>query len=132
MNIPVTIDSKRLLLVYVIIFLWLSFATLMFFNTNEINDFKTLSIYFLSLTGFIIAYVWGESARKSNKTTLFKPGKSSKREILTYIIILLWTVVGAFSMIKPLPLIDLATYFGTLTPFVGAYILGETYSNSTA
>ncbi|MDY0268763.1 hypothetical protein [Trichloromonas sp.] len=102
----------------------------MYFNTNGVNDFKTLSVYFISLTGFIIAYVWGESARKSNKTTVFKSGNSSKREILTYIVILLWTIVGVFSILKPLPLIDLSTYFGALTPFVGAYVLGETYKSS--
>lgn len=130
MDLPVPVKSKRLLLVYVVIFLWIFFASLMYFNINEVNDFKKLSVYFISLTGFIIAYVWGESARKSDKTTLFKPGNSSKREILTYIIILLWTVVGVFSVIKPLPLMDLATYFGSLTPFVGAYVLGETYKSS--
>ena len=130
MNLPIPTNSKRLLLVYIVIFLWIFFASLMYFNINGVNDFKTLSVYFISLTGFIIAYVWGESARKSNKTTLFKTGSSSKREILTYIIILLWTIVGVFSILKPLPLIDLSTYFGALTPFVGAYVLGETYKSS--
>ncbi|MFA5586226.1 MAG: hypothetical protein WDA02_06725 [Saccharofermentanales bacterium] len=130
MNLPIPTNSKRLLMVYIVIFLWIFFASLMYFNINEVNDFKSLSIFFLSLTGFIMSYIWGESVRKSTKTTMLKPGYSSKREKLTYLIMLLWAVVGIFSIIKPLPLIDISTYFGALTPFVGSYIIGETYKIS--
>lgn len=130
MNLPIPTKSKRLLLVYIVIFLWIFFASLMYFNINDVNDFKSLSIYFISLTGFIMSYIWGESARKSTKTTIFKTGYSSKREKLTYLIMLLWTIVGIFSIIRPLPLVDISTYFGALTPFVGSYIIGETYKTS--
>lgn len=130
MDLTVPTNSKRILLVYIVIFLWVLFASLMYFNINEVNNFKSLSVFFLSLTGFIMSYIWGESARKSNKTTIFRTGYSSKRERLIYIVILLWTIVGMFSIFKPLPLIDLSTYFGSLTPFVGSYIIGETYNKS--
>ena len=123
-----SISSKRQLLVYVVVFLWLLFAVITYFN-KEVS-YGQLSVYFLSLTGFIGVYMWGESMRKSEKTTIFKSGSSSKREILTYMIILIWTLVGILSIVKGLSLIDLASYFGTLTPFVGAYILGETYKPS--
>jgi hypothetical protein len=130
MNLQIPTNSKRLLMVYIVIFLWIFFASLMYFNINDINNFKSLSIYFVSLTGFIMSYIWGESFRKSGKTTMFKMEYSSKREKLTYIIITLWTIVGIFSIIKPLPLVNISTYFGALTPFVGSYIIGETYNKS--
>lgn len=128
MKIKPSLSSKRQLLIYIVVFLWLLFAVMVNFNKNV--TYNDMTVYFLSLTGFIGAYMWGESARKSDKTTLFKSGTSSKREILTYVIILIWMIIGMLSIYKNLSLIDLATYFGVLTPFVGAYIIGETYKPS--
>jgi hypothetical protein len=45
---------------------------------------------------------------------------------MIYVSILLWTVLGVFGIYKQISLINAATYFAALTPFVGAYILGST------
>lgn len=91
------------------------------------SSYTELSAYFISLTGFVGSYIWGESVRKSGTTTLFKKGKSSSREMMVYVAMLLWTISGAFSIIKSLNLTEIAAYFAALTPFIGAYMLGETY-----
>jgi hypothetical protein len=94
-----------------------------FFDT----DFTNLAAYFISLTGFVAAYIFGESVRKSLKSSIFLPGKLSRREAMVYVIILLWTIIGVFVIIKNGDLIGMSSYFAALTPFVGSYIIGETY-----
>lgn len=120
---PIT-DNKRKLLIYVIILLWIGMGTLAYLYKSS---FIELSAYFISITGFVGSYIWGESVRKSSSTGMFKKGKSSSRELMVYISILLWTVAGSFSIMKELNLNEIAAYFATLTPFIGAYMLGETY-----
>lgn len=117
-------ESKRECVTYLILFLWVSIGILAaFYDTN----FTDLAAYFVSLTGFVAAYIFGESVRKSAKSSIFLPGKVSRRETMVYIIILLWTIVGVFVIINKGDLIGISAYFAALTPFVGSYIIGETY-----
>jgi hypothetical protein len=117
--------SKRLMLIYVTIALWLGMGVLgSYYGTSYIS----LSVYFLALTGFIASYIWGESVRPARSSSILKVGKNSSREILIYICVLIWTALGAFGIVKGAVLEELATYYSVLTPFVGAYILGVTYS----
>lgn len=118
------LNSKREAITYLVIVLWIYMGIISIYYGSDLSD---LSVYFLSLTGFIMSYIFGESIRKSDDTSIFLKGKTSKRELLTYSIILIWSVVGSFIIINSGDLIGAATYFGALTPFVGAYIIGETY-----
>ena len=75
-------ESKRECLTYVIILLWVGIGVLgTYFDTN----FNELAAYFISLTGFAGAYMYGETKRSSDDTSIFKEGKSSKREIIIYV-----------------------------------------------
>jgi len=123
-EIKSTHDNKRKLLIYIVIILWIGMGSLAYFYNSS---FTELSAYFISLTGFVGSYIWGESVRKSSTTNVFKKGKSSSRELMVYIAIILWTASGAFSIIKELNLNEVAAYFASMTPFIGAYMLGETY-----
>ena len=117
-------SSKRQTLSYVVIFLWAFMGILgIYFDA----DFKSLATYFISLTGFILAYIFGESVRKSSKTSLFLSGKVSRRELIIYITTFLWAVVGGLIIVKEGDLIGVSAYFAALTPFVGSYIISETY-----
>ena len=72
---------------YIVMLLWVGLGVLAFrFET----DFNYLAAYFLSLTGFIMSYMFGESYRKSSDTSIFLEGKTSKRELITYATILGW------------------------------------------
>ena len=116
-------SSKRECLTYVIILLWVGAGILgTYYDTN----FNELAAYFISLTGFAGAYMYGETKRKSNDTSIFMPGKSSKREIIIYVTVLLWLIVGVFTIINQSDLMGVSAYFAALTPFVGSYIIGET------
>ena len=121
--------SKRECLTYLIILLWVAVGILgTYFETN----FTSLAAYFVSLTGFAGAYMYGETKRKSKATSLFLKGKSSRREMVIYITVLLWLVVGVFTIINQADLIGMSAYFASLTPFVGSYIIGETIKEETA
>ncbi len=116
-------SSKRECLTYMIILLWVSVGVLgTYFETN----FTELAAYFVSLTGFAGAYMYGETKRKSKDSSIFMAGKSSKREIMIYITVLLWLIIGTFTIINGADLIGVSAYFAALTPFVGSYIIGET------
>jgi len=116
-------SSKRECLTYVIILLWVGAGILgTYYDTN----FNELAAYFISLTGFAGAYMYGETKRKSNDTSIFMSGKSSKREIIIYVTVLLWLIVGVFTIINQSDLMGVSAYFAALTPFVGSYIIGET------
>ena len=116
-------SSKRECLTYMIILLWVSVGVLgTYFETN----FTELAAYFVSLTGFAGAYMYGETKRKSKDSSIFMSGKSSKREIMIYITVLLWLIIGTFTIINGADLIGVSAYFAALTPFVGSYIIGET------
>ena len=119
-------NSKRLMLIYVTVLLWLFVGVLGAYKTVPFQD---LTVYFLSLTGFVASYIWGESVRPADATSILKKGKNSSREVLIYICILIWAIFGTFVILKKvnLSLVDLAAYYSSLTPFVSAYILGVTY-----
>jgi len=116
-------SSKRECLTYLIILLWVAVGIL---GTYYETNFTELAAYFVSLTGFAGAYMYGETKRKSKETSLFLKGKSSRREIVIYVTVLLWLVVGCFTIINNADLIGMSAYFASLTPFVGSYIIGET------
>lgn len=117
-------ESKRECVTYLVIFLWVTVGIVAtYFNTN----FTDLAGYFVSLTGFITAYIFSESVRKSKKTSIFLGGPTSKREAMIYITIALWLIVGVWVIVKKADLLGMSAYFAALTPFVGSYIIGETY-----
>jgi hypothetical protein len=89
-------------------------------------SFTELATYFISLTGFAGAYMYAETKRKSNDTSIFMAGKSSKRELMIYLTVFLWLVIGVFTIINKADLMGMSAYFAALTPFVGSYIIGET------
>ena len=58
----VDVNEKRIVIIYIVILLWIIFGILAsIFGV----DYASMSVYFLSLTGFVSAYIWGESIRKS-------------------------------------------------------------------
>lgn len=117
-------ESKRECITYLVVFLWVSIGILAtYFNAS----FTDLAAYFISLTGFVAAYIFGESVRKSSKTSIFLPGPTSKREGMMYVTILLWLIIGVWTIVKYGDLMGISAYFAALTPFVGSYIIGETY-----
>jgi hypothetical protein len=117
-------ESKRECVTYLIVFLWLAVGvTATYFET----DFTALAAYFVSLTGFVASYIFGESVRKSKNSSIFLPGPNSRREVMMYITIALWLTVGVWVIVQKADLIGVSAYFAALTPFVGSYILGETF-----
>jgi hypothetical protein len=44
-----------------------------------------------------------------------------------YITVALWFIVGVWVIAKNADLIGMSAYFAALTPFVGSYIIGETF-----
>ena len=92
-------ESKRECLTYVIILIWVGIGIL---GTYYETNFTELAAYFISLTGFAGAYMYGESMRQSNDASIFRPGKSSKREIIIYITVGLWLLIGIFTIINKL------------------------------
>ncbi len=117
-------NSKRECLTYVIILLWVGVGILgTYFNAS----YTELAAYFISLTGFAGAYMYGETARISKDTSIFLAGKSSKRELVIYVTIFLWLVIGIFTIVNQADLVGMSAYFAALTPFVGSYIIGETH-----
>jgi hypothetical protein len=119
-----TLNSKREFIIYVVIFFWVYLGGIAIFYSQDLAD---VSVYFLSLTGFIMSYIFGESVRKTSKSSIFLKGKTSKRELMTYMVMLIWVIIGTWTIVTSGNIVSAATYFGSLTPFVGAYIIGETY-----
>jgi hypothetical protein len=117
-------DDKREGMVYVVVFLWVLMGILTAYYQT---DFEHTAVYYLSLTALVSSYIWGESVRKSENTSIFFKGKSSGREVLMYIVILLWLVLGTFGIVTDSDLLSISAYFAALSPFVSAYILGQTY-----
>ena len=118
------VDNKRLMLVYVTVASWL---VMYFMGLGFDVPFTQLSVFFLSLTGFVTSYIWGESVRPSDATSVFRPGKNSTREILIYICVILWMGIGIYGIVRHASLEQLAAYYTSLTPFVSTYILGSSY-----
>jgi hypothetical protein len=117
-------NEKRLHIIYTTVFLWVVFGIAAALYSIP---YSSMAVYFLSLTGFVSAYIWGESVRKSRNTPLFQTGTTSSREKMMYVTMFLWTVLGVFGLLKQSDFVNLAAYFSALTPFVGAYILGKSY-----
>jgi hypothetical protein len=128
MSIKEKLNSKRETIIYLVLFFWIEMGLLSVFYERDLTD---LSVYFLSLTGFVMTYIFGESVRKSNDTSLFLKGKTSKRELMMYIVLLMWFLLGNWIIYSGGDIIGASTYFGALTPFVGAYIIGETYKQES-
>ena len=115
-------DSKRECMTYLVMLLWIGLGVLGFsFDTN----YTHLAAYFLSLTGFIMSYMFGESYRQSKDSSIFMSGKTSKREAIMYLTIAMWTAIGVYGVIETKDLMALSAYFAALTPFVGAYVIAD-------
>lgn len=122
-------SSKRECITYLVIFLWIFIGSLAIYFESNLTD---LAAYFISLTGFVASYIFGESVRKSTRSSLFVKGLNSKRESMIYVVILLWTTVGTWTIIKHGDLVGVSAYFAALTPFVGSYIIGQTYKKDSS
>lgn len=117
-------DSKRECITYLMVFLWLAVGIIAsYFDTS----FTALATYFISLTGFVALYIFGESVRRSKSSSIFLPGINSRREVMMYVTISLWLIAGVWAILQKADLISISTYFAALTPFIGSYIIGETY-----
>jgi predicted neutral ceramidase superfamily lipid hydrolase len=115
--------SKSERIIYIVIMLWIIFGIMgIVFKTN----LPELAGYYVSLTLFVSTYIWGEYKRTSTSTSLFKKGMSSTREIVIFITVFLWTVLGLYGILKNVNINDLTVYFTALTPFVGSYIIYKT------
>ena len=115
--------SKSTRLIYIIIFLWVIFGVLgIYFHTN----LAQLAGYYASLTLFSSVFLWGEYKRTSNSTHFFKKGQNSTREIIIYITVALWVIVGIIGIILKADINQLTVYFAALTPFVSSYLIYKT------
>lgn len=121
--------DKRLRLTLITIFIWVCFGVLGLFKEVSLTG---VSVYYVALTGFVLSYVIGEGLRPSEKTAIGVSGPNSKREMLIYITIVLWAGLGIYGIFKKADFTEISTYFSVLTPFVSAYILGETFKKSNA
>lgn len=111
-------------LTYLIICLWLFLGFIAILRSVA---FDQLAVYFLSLSGFAAAYVFGETKRPSEASPLFMKGPSSDREKMMYYIVAIWLFLGVVGMVKDMNLTQMGSYFASLTPFVSAYIIGQTF-----
>jgi hypothetical protein len=117
--------GKREGLVYITVILWVVMGILGAFKEADLKD---LAVYFGSLTAYVATYIWGESKRPSTKTGILKSGKGSRREMMIYAVVALWTIGGAAAIWFKSSLTDLAVYFVSLTGFVASWIAGEVYT----
>lgn len=117
-------ESKRECITYVVILLWIILGIYATINDVDLTD---VAGYFLSLTGFVGSYIYGESIRKSEDSSIFLKGSNSKRESLTYFIIVIWVIIGLLTIHYDNDILAASAYFAALTPFVGAFIIGETH-----
>lgn len=116
--------DKRERLVYVVVLLWIFMGIL---SAHYQTNFEITAVYYVSLTGFVGAYIWGESVRKSGSTPIGFVGRNSRRELMIYISIILWFASGIWGIVNGKDLLSISAYFSALTPFVSAYILGQSY-----
>ena len=56
--------------------------------------------------------------------------KTSKRFRLIFVVILLWILMAVLAINTNTSFIDLSIYFASLTVYVGAYIISETYKQT--
>ena len=116
--------GKRESLVYIVVFLWVVGGI---YGAMKGTDFTELAAYFGSLTAYVATYIWAETKRPSKKTAILKRGKSSRREVMIYLVVLLWTIAGAFGIYYMANMASLATYFVALSGFIASWIAGEVY-----
>jgi hypothetical protein len=116
--------GKREGLVYIVVLLW---AVAGIFGAIKGVNFTQLAAYFGSLTAYVATYIWAETRRPSKKTSLLKKGPSSRREIMIYVVVGLWTIAGAAGIYYMSNLANLATYFVSLSGFIASWIAGEVY-----
>jgi len=122
------LEQKRYILSMVIVALWVVLGLLgIVFKT----PFYNLSVYFLSLTGFVGAYLISEGKKPTLATSIFREGKSSTREILIYVVTALWMALGSICIVLSLDLLQASAYFGSLTPYISTYLLGVAYLQSS-
>lgn len=113
--------SKRVKIIYVVIFLWLLLGSLAaYFNI----DWAEVSWYFASLTTYVGTYITSETLKKSSDpTTKFLP--KSTRERITYICMFIWFITGVYGIWSGTNLEKLALYFTSLSSFIILYVLGQ-------
>ena len=116
--------GKREWLVYMVVALWIGFGI---FGAFEDANFSQMATYFGSLTAYVATYIWAETKRPSQKTSVMLPGPSSRREVMIYVIVLLWAVAGAVAIKMHKDLGDLSIYFVSLTGFIASWIAGEVF-----
>lgn len=118
--------GKREGLVYLVVLFWIIVGGL---GAYKQVDFKDLAVYLGPLIIYITTYIWAESHKPSTKTGIFKPGLSSRREVMIYIILLLWGLIGLLSIEFKINLIDSSIYFISLSGFITSWIVGEVYKS---
>lgn len=116
--------SKREAITYIVILFWISMGI---FGSYNGTNFTDLAAYFISLTGFIGVYISSETKKKSRDTSIFLKGTKSKREVISYVILGIWAIVGYLLIYNQGDLLGASAYFAALTPFVGSYIIGQTF-----
>lgn len=116
--------GKREAIVYIVVFLWIATGI---FAAIRGSSFTSLAAYFGSLTAYVATYIWAETKRPSMKSGVLKQGISSRREVMMYLVILLWAIAGGFAIYYDANLTELATYFVSLSGFIASWIAGEVY-----
>ena len=133
--------SSRAVMAYSVVVLWAAFAIFCALyqpidpagKPLEKIKFTSMAVYFLSLTGFVGSYLYGVTVKpKENTSPIFLKGDTDKREIMIYVCMVLWAILGVYGVLTHMMLDEIGAYFGALTPFVGGYILGETARHSGA
>jgi hypothetical protein len=117
--------GKREGLVYIIVSLWVIMGLL---GAYKNASFADLAIYFGSLTAYAATYIWAEAKRPSTKTAIFKKGPNSRREVMIYVVVIIWAIAGAGAIWFKANIGELALYFVSLTGFVASWIAGEVYT----
>lgn len=121
--------TKLQRLTYLVVLMWVILGCVCI--TYE-RSFTDLAVYFVSLSGFAGTYVFGEIKRPSSETALFLSGSTSSREKMMYWIVVLWFFLGIIGVVQNLALQEMGAYFASLTPFVSAFIIGQTYKPEIA
>lgn len=116
--------GKREGLVYLVVALWVIMGA---YGASMQVELTKLAAYFGSLITYVATYVWSETKKPSSKTGIFKNGPTSRREAMIYIVTCLWAVSGAMAIWIGIELAELTVYFVSLTGFITAWLLGESY-----
>jgi cobalamin synthase len=114
--------GKREGLIYIIVLLWIIMGIFAVVKESSLTD---LAVYFAVLKAYAATYIWAESKRPSSKTSIMRKGPISRRELMIYIVVLIWAIAGTISIQFNAPLKDLSIYFASLTGFVASWIAGE-------